>query len=547
MKWKPNRLKGVLTGTVAAFALISACVDPQAETAETAETSEQHAEAKKSEGAQLDCSLESLTAPADTTLVKAERFDDPVSYCRIDGYVTTTNPGPNQVNFMVALPDEHNERYFFTIQGGAAAFVPDPSPMHLDQGYAVASTDKGVKAAHILDFSFRNDPAMSLDWAYRGVHVAAVATQALTREYYSSDTLYRYAAGCSGGGDGTLSSAEMYPEDFDGFIGAAMTTAPLEINHFWGAIAQRLHQQPESWISPEEYEQIHTVLLEKFDGLDGAEDGLIWYANNIILERDDFDFLNDEQFGLLQFMQAGLKPEKDTFYPGFWLANVTENPRFLTGHTPPPWETFQDQPAGFIVTDTGAKAINGPDYNVLDEIDYSDRDQLIADRNLQQSKGRHAFDPARLSALKQSGGKLILWTGMAEQAVPPGNIVTYTEALDDLHGAGERESFVRTFLVPGLHHCFGGDCAPTDTPDKMLEAAAAWVEDGQAPDAVILSNPVRAAVAGERQGLAMGGEVTEAATRTYKICSFPQRARFVGGLDNPEDLDVSNAENWVCE
>src|SRR5690606_27144031 len=81
------------------------------------------------------CDLASFKAPANTTLVSATAFSEPVNYCRIDGYVTTTNPGPNQVNFMLALPERHNGRYVFTIQGGAAAFVPNPTATQLTNGY----------------------------------------------------------------------------------------------------------------------------------------------------------------------------------------------------------------------------------------------------------------------------------------------------------------------------------------------------------------------------------------------------------------------------
>jgi hypothetical protein len=56
--------------------------------------------------------------------------------------------------------------------------------------------------------------------------------------------------------------------------------------------------------------------------------------------------------------------------------------------------------------------------------------------------------------------------------------------------ARDREAFMRTFLVPGLHHCSRGDGAPTDTPDKMLEAAQAWVEKGVAPESVQRSIPI---------------------------------------------------------
>src|SRR5690606_31941357 len=71
-----------------------------------------------------DCDVAAIKAPADITIVSAKVIAEPVNYCRVDGYVTTTNPGPNKVNFMVALPEKSNGRYVFTIQGGAAAFVP---------------------------------------------------------------------------------------------------------------------------------------------------------------------------------------------------------------------------------------------------------------------------------------------------------------------------------------------------------------------------------------------------------------------------------------
>ena len=44
----------------------------------------------------------------------------PVPHCKIDGYVTTTNPGPNQVNFRLQLPDQGwKGRYYFIGMGGS--------------------------------------------------------------------------------------------------------------------------------------------------------------------------------------------------------------------------------------------------------------------------------------------------------------------------------------------------------------------------------------------------------------------------------------------
>jgi Tannase and feruloyl esterase len=490
------------------------------------------------EKAATACSAETFSPTAGVSITKVSRKDSPSPHCRVDGYVTTTNPGPNRVNFMLALPDHHNRRYVMTIQGGAAGFVPDPAAVQLAKGYAIASSDKGTRPTHILDFNWRNDPAQSLDWAYRGVHVTAVATQSLTRQYYGNQRLTRFAQGCSGGGDGTLSNAELYPQDFDGWVAAAMSTSNLEINHLWGAIAQHIGRDPTSWISPNDFVRIHKVLLAKHDLDDGAADGLIWSPLSIKPQREDFPFLSPAQFGTLQMIANGLPEEQATHYPGFWLGNVTAMPGFVTGNTPPPWRKLSDYPAGFMVTATGAKGFYGADYDILKSLDYGDRIALIADRDFQAEHGRYRFDSAKLESIRARGGKLILWSGAADQAVPPANVLEYTGTLTARYGRAEREKFVRTFFVPGLRHCSTGENAPTNAPDQLLEAAARWVETNKPPTAVLAANPERD---GGNTVTGLGaGPITTPATRSYKLCPYPKRAQFSGRGD------WRDARRWEC-
>src|SRR5262245_53703474 len=257
------------------------------------------------------CDLASFKAPADTTLVTAKAIDTPVKYCRVDGYVTTDNPGPNKVKFMVAVPQNWSGRFLFTVQGGAAGFVPDPTPEHLKEGYAIGSTDKGVVTSGGLDFSFRANPAMKLDWEHRGTHVASVATQELAKSYYGREKMYRYVMGCSGGGVGTLTEAERYPQDFDGFIaGGVPSGPPFASQANWAAISWRVTNVPGSWISQAEYDHIYQVLLAKYDASDGVVDGLIWNPNVIKLDAGDrqtLSFLSDAQFGTLKLITEGVK------------------------------------------------------------------------------------------------------------------------------------------------------------------------------------------------------------------------------------------------
>src|ERR1700716_3320276 len=62
------------------------------------------------------CSVESIQAlaPAGTTIQSATPTPLPVPHCKIDGSIITENPGPNQVNFRLQLPDAGwVGRYYF--------------------------------------------------------------------------------------------------------------------------------------------------------------------------------------------------------------------------------------------------------------------------------------------------------------------------------------------------------------------------------------------------------------------------------------------------
>ena len=175
--------------------------------------------------AAMTCDVASMqaAAPADTTIVSAERLQTPVPHCRVNGYVTTTNPGPNRNNFRLQLPDRElwNHRFYFIGVGGSGGSVPTDSQIPqgnpMVKGFAVAGTDKGHQTDP-LDWSFQSDPAKALDNAHRGAHVTTVASQQLTKAYYGTAKMYRYETGCSGGGDMGMQAMQHYPEDYDGVL-----------------------------------------------------------------------------------------------------------------------------------------------------------------------------------------------------------------------------------------------------------------------------------------------------------------------------------------
>jgi hypothetical protein len=85
--------------------------------------------AARSSAKTLACTIPAIqrVAPPDTTIVSVTRQSNPVSYCDVHGYVTSNNPGPNQVNFELGLPKAWNERLLFVGNGVFAGSLDFPA------------------------------------------------------------------------------------------------------------------------------------------------------------------------------------------------------------------------------------------------------------------------------------------------------------------------------------------------------------------------------------------------------------------------------------
>jgi hypothetical protein len=94
----------------------------------------------------------------------------------------------------------------------------------------------------------------------------------------------------------------------------------------------------------------------------------------------------------------------------------------------------------------------------------------------------NATDPD-LSAFARRGGKLILYHGWADSAIPPAATVDYYAALEG-HAGGfaAAQRFSRLYMIPGGHHCL---ITPTELVfAEMLQPLMDWVERGTAPGAL---------------------------------------------------------------
>ena len=140
-----------------------------------------------------------------------------------------------------------------------------------------------------------------------------------------------------------------------------------------------------------------------------------------------------------------------------------------------------------------------------------------------------AVDPDLTRFLVQQDGKLILYHGWADALVVPQPTVTYYDDMVDTTFGGDlavAQERARLFMAPGMGHCRGG--RGPDTWDRLAPLVA-WVERGEAPDALIATHATDGTVDNERP-----------------LCPYPARAVYTGPAGGADDPANWTAANFTC-
>jgi feruloyl esterase len=141
-------------------------------------------------------------------------------------------------------------------------------------------------------------------------------------------------------------------------------------------------------------------------------------------------------------------------------------------------------------------------------------------------------NPTILSALKSRGAKFMVSHGVSDPIFSVNDTQAWYDGLRANNG-GDASSFTKFYRVPGMGHCSGG---PATDQFDMLTPLVKWVEQGQAPQAVVAT----ARGAGNAGGVNADVPATWAANRTRPLCPYPQVARYKGG-------DPESAASFACE
>lgn len=462
------------------------------------------------------------------------------AFCRVQA---TARPSPDSnIRIEVWMPASGwNGKLRGVGNGGfAGEFDYRQIGMAVLSGYAGVATDTGHAGSPIDATWALGHPEKVVDFGHRAIHEMTTFAKEAVRSAFGAGPERSYFAGCSDGGREALMEAQRYPADYDGIVAGAPANDWTHLLTMAVVDSQALLTEPASYIPPERIPAIASAVRAACDEQDGVKDSIVndpracRFDPSRLTCRTDADVsscLTTEQIATLKKLYDGLHdPKGNSIYPGY-SPGGEEGPGgwsvWITGPAPGKSLMFQ-----FGTGYYSNMVYEKPDW------DYKTftQDEGVAAAERKTGAVLNATS-ADLKAFMDRGGKLILYHGWADPAIPPLSTVRYYENVVNTMGQARANSFVRLFMMPGVQHCGGGPApdfigqngamTPGDPLRNVNAALEQWVERGVAP-ATLIATKVAPATAPEKS----------AATRL--LCPYPQLAKYKGSGD------TNDAANFAC-
>jgi hypothetical protein len=433
------------------------------------------------------------------TVAAAQGATNIKQYCEVTGYVAPQN----KFELKLPPPGDWNQKFFFYACGGFCGFVvKDACNLGLARGYASATGNGGHDSTLGFDGIWAaNAPELQEDFGWRSNHVVTLITKAITTHYYGKPIKYTYMAGNSKGGQAVLLEAQRFPEDFDGLMPSAPVydyTGRNTIAAAWFAQAVS-DGHGGSLLNAEAAKVVHKSVLEHCGGQAGVEEGLVtdppsckWEPEMVACRSGNSgpDCLNAKQVAAVKRLMTPATDSKGEVLYAYPYIPGTETQwagwNYFGAPSPayPPRFANMELPKQFLRYFVDEKIRAKGDALSFD----FDRDPATL------SRARRIYDASSydLRALKARGGKILMWHGWADGAVPATSSIGYYEGVTKhMGGRKQTDDFFRLFLVPGVHHGGGG---PGLTDFDAFTGLENWVEKRQAPEKLIASRSSKGVV-----------------------------------------------------
>jgi feruloyl esterase len=469
-----------------------------------------------------------------SVLVKTPEF------CRVGGVIRPSSD--SEIHFEVWLPASGwNSRFRGTGNGGFAGSINySEMAAALRDGYATASTDTGHRADGIDADWALGHPEKITDFGYRAIHEMTVKAKAVIEAFYGEAPKHSFFSSCSNGGRQALMEAQRFPQDYDGILAGAPANdwTHLLVANFYAAAKPMLDSHA-SYISKDKIPAIAQAVLAACDAADGLKDGILsnppacHFDPAVIICKgvETKNCLTQPEAASLKRIYAGAHASDGTLiYPGYEPGGE-DGPGGWSG-----WITGSEpgQSAGVLFS-TGFlrnMVFSNPSWaskgtNLSDSLSAADS----------KMAGTLNSTNADLTPFQARGGKLILYHGWSDAAIPPLNAISYYQNVTQAMGDSTVNSFVRLYLPPGMQHCAGGPgpnlfgqfgvLQAGDAQHDIFTALVDWVEKGSAPDAIIATKYAK-------------DDPAQSVEMTRPLCPYPLSAKYDGSGDDKK------AESFTC-
>ena len=354
----------------------------------------------------------------------------------------------------------------------------------LERGYVTTTMNTGHWSPSIFDFSWAyNNPQAEKEYAYRAVHETQRATLEVIKIFFKQESKYSYFWGCSGGGRQAVMAAAKYPEDFDGIIseGPALSYTNSLMLLVW---LRQTNTGPDGKdiLVKEDIPLIRNAVYAACDTLDEELDNLIRnptvckFDPESLLCQDKTKCLDPEKVEVLKkwyqgpinskgekMLTSGVAIGSEPFW-GLWLLGESNEPfnELLNSENMLQYTAFKEDP--------------GDGYSVFDFDFDSDLERMEYMGNLLN------VTQLSLKPFKDVGGKLLMFHGSADPAIPYQYSVEYFNKNYDVFG-DETNDFFRLFLIPGMDHCTVlTNLGITENSVDPLTTIEKWVEEKRPPN-----------------------------------------------------------------
>jgi feruloyl esterase len=434
------------------------------------------------------------------------------AFCRVS---VTAKPTPDSdIKIEVWLPDAWNGKLLGTDNGGFSGAINFGAlAAALGKGYAAVSTDTGHTGDQ-MEFGVGH-PEKIVDWAHRAIHEMTTIAKAVVERAKGRAPERSYFSGCSTGGQQALSEAQRYPSDYDGIIAGAPGNNRINLIYgfLWSWLATH-DADGTPFLPAVKLPALARAAVAACDKDDGVEDGLIGDPRTCRFDPAVLACRGEESSACLTARQIEA------------VNKVYDGPKTKRGRQLyPGWARGSEAGWGTYIINPREPVRVGLFRSWVFENPTWDPRSFDWDKDVDTVDAKYPFLNATATdytAFRARGGKLIMYTGLADPVVSPLDTIAYYENVVRAMGGMEAtRSFFRFFPAPGMAHCGGG--AGPNTFDA-LAALEAWIEKGTPPDSIPAARATNGAV-----------------DRTRPLCAYPAVARYKGSGS------IDDGASFICE